>query len=269
MVMLKSPLFDVHSHLNFAAFDKDRAAVLERMKERGILSVVVGTDKKTSAEAAALAGKYPFLFASAGLHPTDSAEDFDYDYYKNLVQNPRVVAVGECGLDFFHLKKDEDKARQEKKFKKQIKLALEFDKPLIIHCRDARPPSPSDGFGGQAYNEVLEILRDYPNVRGNMHFFAGDWLTAQKFLDFGFYLSFTGVITFAKQYDEILEKMPLNRLMIETDAPFVAPAPHRGQRNEPVYVEETAKKIAVLRGISFEKIAAATVQNAKKFFDIS
>lgn len=264
--MLKPRLFDIHSHLNFSAFDDDQEAVLERMKERGVLSIVVGTDKKTSVEAAALAGKHPFLFASVGLHPTDSAEDFDYDYYKNLAQNPKVVAIGECGLDYFRItnpakgearqRRQESRIKQEEIFKKQIELALEFDKPLIIHCRGA-------------YGEVLEILSDYSGIRANMHFFAGDWQTAEKFLDLGFYLSFTGVITFSRQYDEVLEKMPLNRLMIETDAPYVAPVPHRGRRNEPIYIEETAKKIAALRKISFEKIAERTVQNAKKFFDIS
>jgi len=257
--MLKPRLFDVHSHLNLAAFDKDRKAVIERMKERGVLSVVVGIDKKTSIEAVALAVEHSF-FASVGLHPADFGEDFDYDYYKNLAQNPRVVAIGECGLDYFHTQEDKEKKKQEKIFRQQIDLALETDKPLIIHCRDA-------------YDEVWKILNSYfliynSKLRGHLHFFAGDWQIAEKFLNLGFYLSFTGVITFARQADEVIKKMPLDRLMIETDAPFVAPAPYRGRRNEPLYIEEIAKKIAVLRGVSFEKIAEITVQNAQKFFNI-
>jgi TatD DNase family protein len=185
-----------------------------------------------------------------------------------------VVAIGECGLDYFHIvdqksntKNQNHKAKiidiknkQKEVFKKHIELALELDKPLMIHCRDAYP-------------DVLEILNSYflihnSKLRGDIHFFAGNWETAQKFLDLGFYLSFTGVITFTHDYDEVIKKMPLGRLMIETDAPYVAPAPYRGKRNEPLFVAEVAKKIAALRGLIYDEVAVATVANARNLFDI-
>ncbi len=272
--MLKPRLIDIHSHLNFAAFDQDREAVIQRALDAGVWMINVGTQQDTSLKAVEIARQYKEgVYAAIGLHPihtekshydseelgggagfSSREEKFDREFYKKLAEDPKVVAIGECGLDYYRLNAGR-KEKQKAAFIRQIELAIEVDKPLMIHCREA-------------YDEVFEILREYPNIRANLHFFAADWQIAKKFLDLGFYLSFTGVVTFARQYDEVLEKMPLDRLMIETDAPYVAPASRRGQRNEPLYVEEIAKKIAVLRKVSFEKIAEITFQNTKRFFNI-
>lgn len=263
-------LIDIHAHLNFAAFDKDREAVVERTLKGGVWCINIGTQKGTSETALNIALKHPGMYATVGFHPIHTAKsyhdpeeaseesvayDFHYEDFKKMAQNEKVVAIGECGLDFFHLEREEDKEKQEKIFRKQIELSLEISKPLMIHCRDA-------------YDEVLKILKEYPGVKGNVHFFAGDWEVAQKFLDLGFYISFTGVITFAKQYHKIIKNMPIDRLMIETDAPYVAPEKYRGKRNEPLYVEEVAKKIARLRGMELKEVAEITTKNARKLFNI-
>ena len=275
-------LFDAHAHLQFKVFEKDRDAVIRRTLDAGAGCINVGTQKDTSKAAVKLAQKYVGLWAAVGLHPIHTEESyydeqevaggtgfksrqeiFDPAFYEKLAKDPKVVAIGECGLDYAVFVRErsspaEIKKRKEKQkaaFIRQIELAQKIKKPLVIHCREA-------------YDEVLEILRDYPGVLGNMHFFAGDWQTAKKFLDLGFYLSFTGVITFARQYDEVLEKMPLNRLMIETDAPYVAPIPYRGKRNEPIYAAEVARRVAQIRGLSFEDVCDLTFQNAKRIFSL-
>lgn len=248
--------FDIHSHLNFPDFKKDQEEVIKRMLDNNIRTITVGTDKKTSEECVALSEKYDGIFSAVGLHPTDREnENFDTDYYRKLAENPNVVAIGECGLDYFRIKNQEARIRQIEIFKKQIELAVGLDKPLIIHCRDA-------------HNEVLEILTLYKGdkLRGNIHFFSGNFEEAQKYISLGFSISFTGVITFAREYDEIIKKIPLEKIMIETDAPFVAPAPYRGKRNEPFYVIEVAKKIAEIKEISLEETAKITTENALKMF---
>jgi TatD DNase family protein len=179
-----------------------------------------------------------------------------------------VVAVGECGLDYFRLGDNpaEQIERQKEIFKAQIALAKKYNKPLMIHVRDAvkSPLYPA----GKAYEDVLALL-DGQGVVGNVHFFAGGWEIAQKFLALGFTLSFTGVITFTKNYDDVIKKVPLDMLMAETDAPFVAPVPFRGQRNEPAYVSEVVKKIAIIRGEELDWIKHKLVENAKRVFKIN
>ena len=261
---------DIHSHISFPDFDADREAVIGRMKEKNIWAIDVGTDFKNSKKAAKYAAANDGIFSSAGLHPTDDGnEDFDKEAYRKLFANHKVVAVGECGLDYFCLdesnqasqksKVESKKQRQKKIFEKQIEIALELDKPLMIHCRDA-------------YADLLEILRSYSaargsKLRGNMHFFAGSWETAKKFLDLGFTLSFTGVITFARDYDEVIKNAPLDMIMAETDSPFVAPLPYRGKRNEPIYVAEVVKKIAQIRGEDFNRVRELILKNSLRVFD--
>jgi len=253
-------LFDIHSHLNFPDFD-DREHVIGEMRAEGIFSIVVGTDKDTSKLAieiaeSATAGEN--LFASVGLHPTDKEnEEFDMSFYRELASHPKVVAIGECGIDLFRRDKS-DIERQRNLFIKHIELAVERDKPLMVHCRDA-------------HNEVLEILDSYyliygDKLRGNIHFFSGDISIAQKYFNLGFSISFAGVVTFSRDYDEVIRSAPIDKIMIETDSPFVAPAPFRGKRNEPIYVKEVAKKIAEIRGISYEVVAKATTNNALRMF---
>ncbi|MDP3014885.1 MAG: TatD family hydrolase [bacterium] len=258
---MKPKLFDIHSHLNFRDFDKDREDVIRRMQENGIWTICVGADKKTSQECVELAEKYENIFASVGLHPTDSDEKFSVDYYRELAKHQKVMAIGECGLDYYRIKNKELRIKQKDLFKQHIELALELNKPLMIHCRDA-------------HNEVLEILNSYSHcyshshLRGNIHFFSGAWEQAQKYFDLGFSISFAGPITFTNQYDEIIKNAPIDKIMIETDSPFAAPAPYRGKRNEPAYVVEIAKKLAEIKNSSLEKIIEQTTRNAKEVFII-
>lgn len=251
---MKPKLFDIHSHLNFSDFNKDREEIIEKMKKSDVWTVCIGTDRKTSQECVGLAEKHENIFASVGLHPTDVNDDYDDDYYRNLAQHPKVVAIGECGLDYHRDRKQETRDKQKEIFKKQIELARELDKPLMIHCRDS-------------HEDLIEILDS--KLRGNIHFFSGDWEIAQKYFALGFTISFAGPITFSNQYNETIKKAPLDKIMVETDAPFAAPVPYRGKRSEPLHVGEIAKKIAEIRGESYEKIAEATTKNALRFFSIN
>ncbi len=260
-------LFDSHSHLHFSQFDNDREEVVKKLHNFDIKTINVGTDFKESEKAVALAKKYPdFMWASVGLHPNDNLkENFDIDKYKNLAKNENIVAIGECGLDRIRSLEINYAVRQKEIFIKQIELAKELNKPLILHCR------PS--FGTQdAYEDAIDILVTchMSRVSGNgvAHFFSGSKETAKKFLDLGFYISFAGPITFAPEYKNIVEFVPIDRILIETDAPFAAPVPHRGKRNEPAYVEFVARKIAEVKGIEFEEVARQTMKNTKKLFNL-
>lgn len=265
---------DIHSHLNFAAFDTDREEVMARAREAGVAMINVGTQKDTSASAVVLAEKYPDgVYAAVGLHPihtaksfhdeeelgeggkefTSRGEVFDYDYYKKLALHPKVVAIGECGLDYYRI--ENGKEKQEEIFRKQIELAIEVKKPLMLHIRSA-------------YADAFKVLKTYTEVTGNLHFFAGTIEEAKPFLDMGFSFSFTGVISFARQYDEVVRYLPLERIMSETDCPYVAPVPFRGKRNEPAYVVEVIKKIAEIRNEDFETIRAQLLTNAVRFFGL-
>ena len=257
--------FDSHSHVNDTRFDLDRAETLLRMKENSVWSVVVGTDKKMSEDAVVLAHKNEGIFAAIGLHPTDSDEElFDENFYKKLAKESKVVAIGECGLDYSRVpeeKREEEEKRQTALFEKHLNLAVSSNLPLMIHCRDAHP-------------DILEILHSKKHefgekLRGNIHFFSESPETAKKYFDLDFTISFTGVLTFARNYDETVRYAPLEKLLSETDAPYVAPAPYRGKRNEPIYVEEVVKAIAQIRNQDFETVREAMVQNALRSFSIS
>jgi len=246
--------FDIHSHLNFSEYDTDLEEVIARLRQTDTHTIVVGTDVESSKRAVKLADKYAEIYACIGVHPVDDPNKiFEIFDFESLISNPKVVAVGECGLDFFHAKKEKDYERQRKLFLDQIGFALKHNKPLMIHSRDA-------------YAELLEILeplkKEHLDMRGNIHFFAGDLDIAQRFWSIGFTTSFTGVITFARDYDEVIRNAPLEMLMSETDAPYVAPIPHRGKRNEPSYISEVVKKIAEIRGEDLELVRGALVRNA-------
>jgi len=266
--------FDIHTHVNFADFDNDREEVIKRAQEAGVGIINVGVDKKTSQEVVDLAHKYEGMFATVGQHPSPhgEAEEFDYEFYKKLAQDPKVVAIGECGLDYFRIKNEElginneEILEQQELFKKHIQLAIEVNKPLMLHVRSSKSHS--------AYMDALKIINSSSliynsSVRGDFHFFSGNWEEAKAILAAGFYISFDGPITFARNYDEVIKNAPLDRIMSETDAPFAAPVPYRGKRNEPSYVIEVVKKIAEIRGEDFEKVRARVVQNAKIFFGIA
>lgn len=243
-------------------FDADREEVIERMQKRGMEGVIPGVDYETSKAAIELARKHDFLWAAVGLHPNDNlAEKFDEEKYAELASDPKVVAIGECGLDYFRSgKTGQERQAQFTRFELQLQLALYADKALIIHCREA-------------HEDMLEILsahrRDHGNkVRVIIHFFTGTKELAQKYLDLGCYLSFPGPITYTDMYDASIVAAPLDKILSETDSPFAAPAPNRGLRNEPAYVEEVVKKIAAIKGEAPEVIIEHIYQNAHKVFGL-
>ena len=258
---------DIHSHLNFENYDSDREEVIARLKAENIGTITVGTAVADSRFAIELAEKHKNLFATVGIHPTHEWGEKEFEELDKLAENKKVVAIGECGLDFFRLPKDvsaasteEIKMRQGQAFARHIEIALKHDKPLMIHCRNA-------------YEETLSIIKSFISdhelgnrLRGNMHFFAGNLTIAKKFLEIGFTLSFAGPITFARDYDEVIKYASLESIMSETDAPFAAPAPFRGRRNEPSYVKEIVKKIADIRGEEPEIVKKTLVLNANRVF---
>ena len=252
---------DIHSHLNFPGYAGDLDEVIGRMRAAETGTIVVGTDYESSRKAVEHASRHPNIWACIGVHPADDPEaTFDADAFELLASNPKTVAVGECGFDFYHRKKEEDYERQKALFLAQIEFAIAHNGPLMIHSRS-----------GEA--EVLEVLKPLKEkygdkLRGDVHFFAGSLETAKGFWNIGFTTSFTGVITFARDYDPIIKAAPLDMLMSETDAPFVSPEPYRGKRNEPAYVVEVVKKIAEIRGEPFEVVQKAMVENATRIFGV-
>ncbi|KKW09397.1 MAG: YabD [Candidatus Kaiserbacteria bacterium GW2011_GWA2_49_19] len=274
--------FDAHTHVNFAAYNEDREECILRAKDAGVGMNVVGTQLDTSTSAVALAEKYDNVFATIGLHPihtsrsyhdvnelgpsfaeaskgnggqegfTSRGEIFDAKAYEALGLRPRVIAVGECGLDYYRAEAN-TKELQKKIFIEQIELANKLGKPLMLHIRNA-------------YEDALEIIKAHAKVKGDVHFFAGDWEIAKKFLELGFTLSFTGVITFTRDYNEVIKKAPLDMILSETDAPYVTPVPHRGKRNEPLYVQEVVRAIANIRGDNLETVAGQMSKNAHRVF---
>jgi len=284
--------FDIHSHLQFSGFDEDMAEVLGRMREEGVSTIVVGTDKESSQKACDMisvdraclktsfrlksedfATKAGFqtcssgIFAAVGLHPNDVLkEEFSTSFYKSLAQKEGVVAIGECGIDYFRIKNQELRIRQKKVFEQHVQLAVDLDLPLMLHCRSTSGTT-------DAYDDALEILNSYflihnSKLRGNAHFFTSSLHIAKKFLDIGFTISFPGVITFTSDYDDVVRGLPLESILSETDCPFAAPVPYRGQRNEPVYVKEVVKKIAEIRGEDFEKVREAMIINTRRVFGV-
>lgn len=260
--------FDTHTHANFNAFKNDSQEVIERALKNNVWLVNVGSQASTSKRAVKMAQNYQEgVYAAVGLHPSHlEDESFDEKFYLELAKNVKVVAIGECGLDYFRSPSEAEITKQKEIFIKQIELARELNKPLILHCR------PSIGIQ-DAYEDAIGIIENckwkIKNCEnGVAHFFSGSKEIAQKFLDLGFYISFAGPITFAPEYKKIVEFIPINKILIETDAPFAAPTPHRGRRNEPAYVEFVARQIAEWKNLNFEKIAEQTIRNAIKLFNI-
>ena len=266
---------DIHSHVNFKAFDEDREAVIQRALDNDTWVINVGTQIDTSKKAVEIAHQYKEgVYAIIGLHPihtgasfhdvkelgeggkefTSRGEVFDKNIYRALLEDPKTVAIGECGLDYYRTE-PESIEKQKQNFIAQIELANEVGKPLMLHIRNA-------------YKDAIEILKAHAKVKGDVHFFAGKWEDAKEFLDFGFTLSFTGVITFTHDYDEVIRNTPLDMIMTETDSPYVTPVPYRGKRNEPVYVSEVVKRIAEIKNLPEDEVARAIIQNAKRVFKI-
>lgn len=277
-------LFDVHSHINFLAYDQDREAVIARAKEAGVKMVAVGTQISNSEMAISLAEKYPNdVWAVVGFHPHHASsakwhldkkeqkraepEIFDLERLRQLSKSDKVIAIGECGLDYHRLEilKDEAekiKNRQREVFLKQISLAEELGKALMIHCR------PSFG-SDDAYMDVLEILqKERVQAPVVMHFYAGSLSVTKKLVEAGFYFTFGGVLTFTGDYDEIAKHIPLDRILLETDCPYVSPQSHRGERNEPAFIWETAKRMAELKNESLDSLAEKICGNTVAVFKI-
>lgn len=263
---MKVRYVDAHCHIQFDQYAHDDSALIRRMEEEGVLGIVVGVDRGSSEKAVALAERYSNLYASAGLHPNRVAEEsFDEETYRKLAAHPKVVAIGECGLDFFRPAEVNENVKNAQKdvLKKHIELASELDKPLIIHSR------PSKGTQ-DAYADLISLLTGaksvHPNLRGDIHFFVGGVAEAEALTGLGFTLSFTAVITFARDYDAVVRAVPLNCILSETDAPYVAPAPRRGERNDPLTVREVVSKIAEIRNEDPETVRATLLGNARRLF---
>lgn len=252
---------DIHCHLDFPDYEKDFQNVLARMREMGVGAITIGADLENSKRAVEIAEANENIWACVGVHPDNapSAPPLNLRGGRGelgeLVLSKKTVAIGECGLDYFSHSAEATRDKQKKLFESQIQFAIKHNKPLMLHVRDA-------------YSDALDILKNYQGVRGNVHFFAGDTEIAKKFLDLDFTLSFTGVITFTHDYDEVIKYIPQNYIMSETDAPFVAPVPYRGKRNEPAYVIEVVKKMAEIRGENIDILNKAIINNAKRVFGI-
>lgn len=246
-------LIDSHCHPQFPQYDADREDMIERTLEAGVKMICVGTDLEMSRKAVGLAKKYDGIWAAVGLHPNDNLnENFNAEVYEKLAEENKVVAIGEIGLDYYRTPNVEKQKVQKERFERQIQLAKKLGKPLIMHCR-------------QAYDDALEIL-ERNQVKGVAHSFSDTWETAQKLFDLGFCIGLNGIITFTDQYDELVKKSPLERILLETDAPYLAPVPYRGKRNEPLYVVEVAEKIAELKNMSLEQVTSQTTKNTQDLF---
>lgn len=260
--------FDAHSHIQFDTYDTDRAEVVERMQSSDVGGLVVGTDLDSSVKALALVEKIPSLYAAAGLHPNAVLdEDFDLASFRALLAHPKMRAVGECGLDNFRPKDVEvAKGVQRKVFEAHVQLAIEADKPLMIHSR------PSKGTQ-DAYRDIIDILRAYKKeqgerLRGDIHFFVGGLEEARDFLDLGFTMSYTAVLTFARDYDAVVQYLPLTSILTETDSPYLAPKRIRGQRNEPTSVIDVVGALASIRGEDEEVVRQTVLANARTLFGV-
>jgi len=251
---------DSHTHLDSAEFDGDREAVIERARAAGVTRMLtIGTGKglEGSGRAIALAERYPFIWASAGVHPHDAGCDIDMSLFEERARHPKVVAIGETGLDFYRDWSPVNK--QYERFEAQVELAKLVKKPLIIHSRQA---------GEQSFALLKE--RNARDVGGVFHCFAENAEFASRLWEMGFYVSFPGLLTFKKAQEvrDICKAIPLEQILIETDAPFLAPEPHRGKRCEPAFVAATARRLAEIKGLSVEEVAAITTANTLKLFSL-
>jgi TatD DNase family protein len=250
---------DTHAHLSFPEFDKDRPEIIKRALAAGIKQIVsIGTNIEDCKNTLALAKEYEFIFAAVGIHPheTKTISEETYFQLQNLAADSRVVAIGEIGLDFYrNLSPPEVQIHH---FREQLRLARDFSLPVIIHDRNA-------------HNEIIKILQEEKaeTIGGVIHCFSGDQKMAQKCMDMGFYISIPGTVTYKKsdEYRELVRNLPLERILLETDCPFLAPHPFRGKRNEPAYLIYTVEIVAQIKGIKKEELATLTTINAKKLFN--
>ncbi|MBF8280548.1 MAG: Hydrolase TatD [Candidatus Magasanikbacteria bacterium] len=282
-------LIDTHCHIHFKAYDADMDEVITRSLAASVSMITIGTQSTTSKNGVAVADANDGVWCAVGLHPNHlfsvpideaelpsfmtRAEDFDAAYYRTLARSSKkVVAIGECGLDYYRIPEELDpmvvKEKQERVFRQHLDLCEELSLPVVVHVRDA-------------HEEVIRLLKEYREADklkrgGVIHCYSGTWEQAQRYFELGFFISFTGTITFPPRKGEsenavweTIRAAPLEMIMIETDAPYLTPIPHRGKRNEPTYVKFVAEKIAELKGVTFDKVGAQTTANAEKLFGIS
>ena len=253
-------LFDTHAHYDSHKFDGDRDAVLSSLPEKGVSLVVdPGCDLESSAMAVELAQQYPFLYAAVGVHPEDCAdwEDDWTDLLAELAQAPRVVAIGEIGLDYYW-KENPPRELQQEVFRAQMALAERLDLPVIVHDREA-------------HGDCMDIVRQFPNVRGVFHCYSGSAEMAKELVRLGWMISFTGALTYpnARKAVEAAQAVPMDRLMIETDSPYMAPVPCRGRRCDSSLVVHTCARLAEIKGLTLEECARVTLDNGKRFYGIA
>ena len=251
-------LFDTHAHLNDRAFDMDREDLLAGFASKGVGCVLnAGCDLESSRQVIAMAENYPWLYAAVGSHP-DSADEVNEELiaiYRELARHEKVKAIGEIGLDYHY--EDIPREIQQKAFRMQMALAQEVGLPVIVHEREA-------------HEDGMAIVKEFPNVTGVFHCYSGSAEMARQLVDLGWYIGFTGVLTFknARKAVETAASIPLDRIVLETDCPYMAPEPFRGKRNDPGYLPKMAEKLAQIRGISFAQAATATTENAKRLYRI-
>lgn len=281
--------FDTHAHLNFNTFKNDRDEIIKKCLDKNIWVINVGSQYDTSKTAAQIASKYKEgIYASIGIHPIHLSqtevdeeeiffksreEKFDREKYKVLLTE-KVVAIGEIGLDYFHIPKERDfneiKKIQKQGFIAQLNFAKEFNISVILHCRGSK----DDPFG--AYQEMIDIVSNFvvnskgQKLNGVIHCFGANLQIAKRFIDLGFYIGFTGIITFknAKDLQGVVRNIPIEKILAETDCPYLAPDPFRGQRNEPAYVEYVIRKIAELKGLDFEEVRNKILENSRGVFGV-
>ena len=251
-------LFDTHAHLNDPAFDEDRAELLETFRDAGVGMVMnVGCCLASSKDCIALAESYPWIYASVGTHP-DSADEVNEEVleaYRQMCRHEKVKAIGEIGLDYYY--ETIPRHVQQRAFRMQMELARELDMPVIIHERNA-------------HEDGMNIVRAFPKVTGVFHCYSGSAEMARQLVNMGWYIGFTGVLTFknARKAVETAQRIPLERIVLETDCPFMAPEPYRGKRNHPGYLIQMAQKLAQIRGLDVEEVIRVTTENAKRLYRI-
>ncbi len=276
-------VFDSHCHPQFPQYDADRESVLRHASDAGVGMICVGTDLEMSGKAIELAARHEEVWASVGLHPNDNlGEKYDQELYEKLAGHPKVVAIGEVGLDYYRTTDDEKKKFQRERFEQQIELAVKLRKPLIIHCRSA-------------HADMIEVLSRYQlsaksyKLTGVIHSFTGTYADAKTYVELGFHIGLNGIVTFPPSHKaseghgallEAVREIPLERILLETDAPYLTPEPYRGKsssvktsdgraRNEPAYVTYVAEHVARLRGLPVEKVMEQTTQNARELFGMA
>lgn len=252
-------LFDTHAHMNDPAFDEDREAVLLGLKDKGISRMMnIGCCLESSRDCVAMAEKYPFVYATVGTHP-DSADEVDeavLEEYRQMAQHPKVMAIGEIGLDYYY--ETIPREIQQRAFRLQMELARELGLPVVVHERNA-------------HDDGMRIVKEFKDVTGVFHCYSGSAEMARQLVDMGWYIGFTGVLTFknARKAVETAERIPLERIVLETDCPFMAPEPFRGKRNDPGYLWRMAERLAEIRGISVEEVHRITTENGNRLYRIT